>query len=61
MKRKYIHFLPHILNFAFEFFAYFELMHFNRLNHAVKEHTLNALVHCLTPSSPRRLMYACTM
>ncbi len=35
------------------------LMHFNRLNHTVKEHALN--VHGLTPSSPRRLMYACTL
>ncbi len=25
-------------------------MHFNRLNHAVKEHALNARVHWLTPS-----------
>ncbi len=32
------------------------LMHFNRLNHTVKEHTLNACVHCLTPSSPCRLI-----
>ncbi len=29
------------------------LMHFNRLNHAVKEHALNVHVHCLTPSSPQ--------
>ncbi len=34
-------FCLHILNFA-------NLMQFIRLNHAVKEHTLNAHVHCLT-------------
>ncbi len=33
-------------------------MYFIRLNHAVKEHALNARAHCLTPSSPRRLMHA---
>ncbi len=35
VKCKYIHFLPHILNFAI-------------ILNAVKEHALNARVHCLT-------------
>ncbi len=50
MKRKYIHFLPPYLEFCDH------SMHFNRLNHAVKEHALIASAHGLTVINRRLIV-----